>query len=145
MNETAPAPRPFLGDASVAERRFTHRWAVNTTFTGTGLLLVVTPVTTRTIVAKAWQLVLVVKTVLAASEGISVYFVDDAAGAPGPGLCAFGKVAQPGEWRECKQDAFQGFRLATPGNSLRIGASASIGSGVIRVSGVVYGDEEEAR
>lgn len=134
----------YLGDSTLAEKRFTSRWSVNSTFTGTGTLTIHTPVTGSTITVKGWQLVLVVTTTLAASEGISVYLGDHDGStlAVGPGLCGFGKIAQQGEWRQAYQDAFQGFRLGGANNSLRLAASASIAGGVIRVTGVVYGTEE---
>lgn len=133
--------RPPQGDASLAERRYTHRWEINGTFTTTGTLAVRTPQAGATIVVKAWQLVLMVETVLAGSAPVAVFLCEGSTSAPGPALGAFQKIAQPGEFRLAYQEAFQGFRFSGANNSLHVGASASIGSGVIRVTGVVYGDE----
>lgn len=133
--------RPPQGDATLAERRYSHRWAVNDTFTTTGTLEVRVPQEGHVLVLKAWQLLIQVETVLAGSVPVIVFFCENDTTAPGPALAAFQKVAQPGEFRVASQEAFQGFRFSGANNSLHVGASASIGSGVIRVTGVVYGDE----
>jgi len=131
------------GDYFAGKKELLAQWPVNTTFTGTGQITVRTPLKGSTIVVRGWQLAIVVDTQLAASTGITVLFFDSTGTTfPGPGICFFAPASQRGDGFVASQDPFDGFRLKAKDRVLAIGASGTIGAGVIRVSGVVYGAEE---
>lgn len=136
-----PSGRNQPGDFYLSKKEILAQWAVNTTFTGTGLISVRTPAKGRSIIVRAWHLAIVVDTQLAASTGITILFYDGTTASPGPGLAYFPAKAQMGDGRLAYQDQFDGFVSAANDTVLKLGASATIGAGVIRVSGVVYGEE----
>ena len=130
------------GDYFSSRKIITHQWPINDTFTGTGTLTLRTPTSALRFILRAWHLVIVVSTQLAAASGISVMFFDGTTARPGPGLAFFPAKAQAGDGRISYVDQFDGWASGAAERSLKIGASADISTGVIRVSGVAYGSEE---
>jgi hypothetical protein len=133
--------RPLPGDYFRGKQELLSQWPVNTTFTGTGTISVRTPAKGLRFVVRAWQLAVVVDTQLAATTGITVLFFDDSTSNPGPGISWFAAKSQMGDGRLASQMQFDGWWSKASDNDLLIGASGTIGAGVIRVSGVVYGAE----
>jgi hypothetical protein len=120
------------------------------TFTTTGNVAVWTPATGKKFVLKGFAINAVVTTVLAGT-GTSIHLVDGTSvGASGVNivwpLAAFSATQAAGS--VLRQPTVSivpyksgGFVGTTAGQALRIVADASISTGVIAVSGIVWGDE----
>jgi nitrogen fixation protein FixH len=116
---------------------------VNTTTTGTTAAGIWQPTTGTRYVLMGWSLVLTVDTVLAAAAAVNLVFVDNAlATQGGPGLAGFAATAAAGTsvmafgWV-----AGPGFPSGAINRTLKVEATADLSTGVIRVSGAVWGRE----
>lgn len=119
----------------------------STTITGTTLADIWTPATGKTVVLKFAQLYAYVTTVLSgATAGDGPALLDNAAATP---LLMLGRIAAATDAAGTAYTFFastpfkldNGIPLAAANRVLRIGTTATITTGVIRVIGVVAGDE----
>ena len=117
---------------------------VGVPFTGTALGAVWSPAAGKRIVLKGCALRARVTTVLAgATPGDHVFLCDNAVGTP---LVSLGAITSATEaaGKDFGLTAFDfdlGYPLAAVGNILRVTTASGIGTGVINVTGFVWGDE----
>jgi hypothetical protein len=118
-----------------------------TTITTTTLANIWTPATGKTVVLKYALLYAYVTTALSgATAGDGPALLDNAVASP---LLVLGRIAAAADAVGTAYTFFastpfkldNGIQLAAANNVLKIGTTATIGSGVIRVIGVVAGDE----
>lgn len=137
-----------MADLRGTHKKFRQYYAdtfksVNTSFTTTGLATAWTPASGLKFVLMGWSLAINVKTVLAAGDEVQLCFVDNAlATAVGPALAGFAANAPIGT---CFLAQFQmqagGWESATADNVLKIAATADVSTGVINITGMVWGRE----
>lgn len=117
---------------------------VSTTFNGTTLATIWTPAAGRRITFKGCSLRARVTTALVgATPGDAIYLCDNAIGSllSSIGIIGTATDAAGKDFGATYFDMDMGYRLAATGNVIKVGTTATIGTGVIAVHGFVWGIE----
>ena len=116
---------------------------VNGTFTGAATIVCWTPTVGKSFLLLGWSLGVVVGTVLAAASPVGVVFVDDAIGTgQGPAVAAFTATQAAGtNGYSGMQVGPVGWQSGAANRVLKITGTQSITTGVVGISGMVWGRE----
>ena len=113
----------------------------NTTLTGTGAYTVWDPTTGTKFRLKGYDVKVAVDTTLTGTGSVVLGFWDNANSAPVATVATLREGASKGERYSDRADLREGFVSSAANNNLILQGHATLGAGVVRVSGIVWGEE----
>lgn len=134
---------PIVCAETVFERElWSHKFiGFNTTLTGTGSYTIWDPTSDTKFRLKGYDIKVAVDTTLTPSGSVALGLWDNSNSTPVANIVILREGASKGERYADRADLREGYLSASANNNLIVQGHATLGSGVIRISGCVWGEE----